>query len=157
MTQQLDVAISHLETMVERVTNSDKAIPDQDGDYFIETEHGGFFARVDGGETPILRVFTIISKDIDCSADLLTELNEFNRRLTFSRVIWVGDQVLMETNAIALETSTNEFNTMCLEVARASDFLGPRILEEFGGVAFFSQTREPDQAPPAPPDWPGYI
>jgi hypothetical protein len=41
MTQQLDVAISHLETMVERVTNSDKAIPDQDGDYFIETEHGG--------------------------------------------------------------------------------------------------------------------
>jgi len=50
MTQQLDVAISHLETMVERVTNSDKAIPDQDGDYFIETEYGGFFARVDGAK-----------------------------------------------------------------------------------------------------------
>jgi hypothetical protein len=158
MSQARDIATSHLETMIERVTNMAKANPDDDGDYFLKTNHGGFFARIDGTETPILRIFTIISKDIDHSPDLLTELNAINCRLTFPRVFWVGGQVLMESNALALDTTTDEFNAMCSEVANASDAFGPKIVSEFGGTAFFEQSKEVGQGEdPAPPSTPGYI
>ena len=157
MSQQLDIARSHLETMVERITRSDKVMPDHDGDYFVKTRHGGFYARVDGVEIPILRVFAVISKDINCSADLLEELNAINCRLTFPRVMWVQKQVLMETNAIALETTTNEFHIMCSEVGSASEAFGPQILHKFGGTASFAETREEDQIEPPLPRGPGFI
>ena len=158
MSQARDIATSHLETMIERLTNTDKAIPDNDGDYFLSTHHGGFFARIDGSEIPILRIFTIISKDIDRSLDLLTELNSINCRLTFPRVFWTQGQVLMESNALALDTTTVEFNAMCSEVADASDAFGPKIVSEFGGTAFFEQSKEVDQdEDPTPPHTPGYI
>lgn len=157
MSQQLDVARSHLETIVERVTRSDKVMPDHDGDYFVKTRHGGCYARVDGVEMPILRVFTVISRDISCSADLLEELNAINCRLTFPRVMWVQKQVLMETNAIALETTTNEFHIMCSEVGSASEAFGPQILHRFGGTASFAETREEDQIEPPLPRGPGFI
>ena len=158
MTQERDIAISHLETMIERLTGTDKAIPDNDGDYFLNTPHGGFFARIDGTEIPILRIFTIISKGIKCSPDLLTELNSINCDLTFPRVFWVQDQVLMESNAIALKTTIVEFNALCSEVAHASDFCGPRIVSEFGGTAFFEQSKEVAQDEgPTPPHTPGYV
>ena len=157
MSQQLDIARSHLETMVERVTGLDKAMPDHDGDYFVKTHQGGFYARVDGDEMPILRVFTVISKDISCSADLLEELNAINCRLTFPRAIWVQQQVLMETNATALETTTHQFNLLCAEVASASEEFGPQILHKFGGTPSFAETREEDQGEPTLPRGPGFI
>lgn len=158
MSQACDIATSHLETMIERLTKMDKAIPDNDGDYFLNTPHGGFFARIDGTEIPILRIFTIISKGIKCSPDLLTELNSINCRLIFPRVFWVQDQVLMESNALALKTSDQEFDALCSEVAHASDFCGPGIVSEFGGTAFFEQSKEVAQDEgPTPPHTPGYI
>jgi len=143
--------------MVERITRSDKVMPDHDGDYFVKTRHGGFYARVDGAEIPILRVFAVISKDIKCSADLLEELNAINCRLTFPRIMWVQKQVLMETNAIALETTTNEFHIMCSEVGSASEAFAPQILHRFGGTAFFAKTREEDQVESPLPRGPGFI
>ena len=157
MSQQLDIARSHLETMVERVTGLDKAMPDHDGDYFVKTHQGGFYARVDGDEMPILRVFTVISKDISCSADLLDELNTINCRLTFLRITWFGRQVMMGTSSVALGTTTDQFHMMCSEVASASETFGPQILHRFGGTPFFTETREEDQVEPTPPHCPGYI
>jgi hypothetical protein len=64
----------------------------------------------------------------------------------------------MESNALALDTTTDEFNAMCSEVANASDAFGPKIVSEFGGTAFFEQSKEVGQGEdPAPPPTPGYI
>ena len=43
-----DIARSHLETLIERISGVEKATPDEQGNYFIKTESAGFFARVDG-------------------------------------------------------------------------------------------------------------
>ena len=158
MSQACDIATSHLETMIERLTKMDKAFPDNDGDYFLSTHDGGFFARIDGAEIPILRIFTIVSKGIDRSPDLLTELNSINCRLVLPRVFWVRDQVLMESNALALSTTIVDFNSMCSEIAEASDKFGPKLVREFGGTAFFEQSERIDQDEgPTPPHTPGYI
>jgi len=71
MSLPLDIARSHLETLIERLTRSDKAVPDKQGDYLVVTEHAQFFARVDGPEQQVLMEADLLamSSDIGDFAD----------------------------------------------------------------------------------------
>jgi hypothetical protein len=44
------IARSHFESLIEELTGVDNAVPDRDGDYLINTQSSGFFARVEGNE-----------------------------------------------------------------------------------------------------------
>jgi hypothetical protein len=151
-----DIARSHLETLIERITGIEKAAPAESGDYFIKTENAGFFARVDGDDVPVIRVFSVVAKDVEKTPELLESLNEINGSLTFVRTMWMGKQVLVEGEALALSTDVSEFSQICQTVAMASDHFGPKIVAAHGGKPFFEQTKEPEYEAPRP-DQPGYL
>jgi hypothetical protein len=151
-----DIARSHLETLIERVANIEKAAPDADGDYFVKTENAGFYARVDGEDVPVIRVFSVVAKEIAKSPELLEQLNEINSSLSFVRTMWLAEQVLFGGESLALSTDVNDFSQLCRTVAMASDHFGPRIVQQHGGKPFFEQTKEPEYVRPQA-DQPGYL
>ncbi|MEY4371706.1 MAG: hypothetical protein RL219_475 [Actinomycetota bacterium] len=150
MTLQLDIARSHLETMIERLTNIPKATADDDGDYMVPAEHARFFARVDGEDQPVIRVFSVIASNVTKTPDLLDAINSINSHLAFLRTMWINGQVLMEADLIAFSADTASFADSCRRVAIASDHFGPELIAKFGGEPQFERSKEPGYAPEKP-------
>lgn len=151
-----DIARSHLETLVEGLTGTEKAVADQQGDYFIRTESAGFFARIDGDEPPVIRVYAVVAAEVEKSPDLLESLNDINTSLSFVRTMWVNGQVLFEGESLALSTETTDFTQICRTVAMAADRFGPELISRFGGRPFFQATKEPGYSAEEP-EQPGYL
>ena len=151
------VARSWLETLIEFMTGLERAVPDEDGDYFLQNQQGAFHARIDGSEPPILCLFAVVVADLERSPELLAELNDINTRLIFPKVFWWGNQVRMETKAIAMDTTHNEFGMMCHDVANAADHFGQQILSSFGGTPVFQRTHEESPEEASHSHRPGYI
>lgn len=139
---QTDIATSHLETLIERLTGVPKAVPDAEGDYPVSLLGTTFWSRIDGDETPICRVFAIISNGVDKTNELLDALNAINTRLTFLRVIWVRNQILLEANHLALAMDEIEFNTVCNDIAMAANAFGDQLVADFGGTSGFKVPRD---------------
>jgi hypothetical protein len=151
-----DIARSHLETLIERISGVEKATPDEQGNYFIKTESAGFFARVDGDEVPVIRVFSVVARDVEKTPELLESLNDINGALSFVRTSWAGKQVLIGGESLAMSTDANEFSQVCRTVAMASDHFGPQLVQAHGGKPFFEETKDADYTA-ADPDHPGYL
>jgi hypothetical protein len=151
-----DIARSHLETLIERISGQEKAVPDQQGQYFVQTEGAGFFARVDGDDVPVIRVFSVVAKEIEKSPELLESLNQINGALSFVRTMWAGGQVMIGGESIALSTDLAEFTQICRTVAMASDHFGPQIVQQHGGKPFFEESKDPGYEP-LEPKHPGYL
>ena len=156
MSLQLDIARSHLETLVERISGVERAVPDAEGDYLVRTEHARFFARVDGDQQPVIRVYSVIAKDVTKTPELLDALNNINMHLSFLRTVWINGQVLMEADLFAMAADTAGFAEACRRVASASDHFGPGLIEHFGGVAQFEAGKDADYSP-KPPNYFGYL
>lgn len=151
-----DIARSHLETLIERISGQEKAVPDEQGMYFVKTGGAGFFARVDGDEVPLIRVFSVVAKEVEKSPELLESLNEINGALSFVRTMWSGGQVMIGGESIALSTDLTEFTQICRTVAMASDHFGPQIVQQHGGKPFFEETKDAGYEP-LEPQHPGYL
>ena len=142
MSLQTDIAKSHLETLIENLTGVVKAAPDIEGDYAVRLNGATFWARIDGNDQPICRVYAIISDQVVKSAELLDALNSINSRLIFLRALWVNGQILMEGNFLALTMDVEDFETLCLNIATATDTFGGRLVEEFGGEPRFKESQD---------------
>lgn len=156
MSLENSIARSHLETLIEQLTGVPKAKPDADGDYFIPVQQSGFFARVDGNEKPVFRLFSVVAADVAASNELFAELNEINTRLTFLRAMYVQQQVLIEGELLAMTSTPQDFREVCVRVAQASDHFGPSLLERFGGRPRFEESKTPGYRAPEPLI-PGYL
>jgi hypothetical protein len=156
MSLQLDIARSHLETLIERVTGMPKAVADDQGDYLIKTDYASFLARVDGTDKPIIRMYSVIVKDVPKSSELLDAINDINTQLAFLRAMWVDEYVLIETETLAMTTAPDDFLEMSMRILQASDFFGPAISKQFGGTPSFQNSRT-DQTPTHEPERPGYL
>ena len=142
MSLQTDIAKSHLETLIENLTGVVKAAPDIEGDYAVRLNGATFWARIDGNDQPICRVYAIISDQVVKSAELLDALNSINSRLIFLRALWVNGQILMEGNCLALTMDVEDFNLLCQNIATAVDTFGDHLVSEFGGVAQFRESKD---------------
>ena len=142
MSLQTDIAMSHLETLIENLTGVTKAAPDSEGDYSLHIKGATFWARIDGDDQPICRVFAIISDQVAKVPELLDVLNTINSRLVFLRALWVNGQILMEGNCLALTMDVEDFNLLCQNIAMAVDTFGDRLVSEFGGVAQFRESKD---------------
>lgn len=151
-----DIARSHLETLIERITGIPKATPDEDGDYLIPTVQAGFFARVDGTDKPVFRVYSVVSDGVEKTPELLDMLNDINSRLAFLRVMWVREQVMMESEMLALTADIEDFLQVCQRIASASDQFGPELIRRFGGRSLFEASKVEGYVPPRP-EHPGYL
>lgn len=156
MSLQMDIARSHLETLIERLTGITKAIHDEDGDYPFSLAHARFFARVDGDAQPVFRIFVIPVRNVDKSPELLDALNSINTHLVGLRIMWIDRQVLLEADLRAMSADIAAFGEACQLVAATADHFGPALVENFGGEPFFEVSKETGYEPPHP-NYVGYL
>ncbi len=141
---QNEIAASHLETLIERLTGVHKATPDAEGDYSVHLRGATFMSRVDGDDTPVCRVYAIISDGVEKTTELLEALNAINTRLTYLRIIWVRNQILLEGNHLALTMDETEFTAICNDIANAANAFGDALVTDFGGTARFKESQDSD-------------
>jgi hypothetical protein len=139
---QTEIAASHLETLIERLTGVHKAVPDAEGDYSVHLRGATFMTRIDGDDQPICRIYAVISDGVEKTSELLEALNAINTRLTFLRIIWVRNQILMEGNHLALTMDESEFAAKCNDIANAANAFGDALVSDFGGTARFKASQD---------------
>lgn len=147
-----DMVTSHIETLLERITGVDKAIPDHDGDYPLRYRGARYYVRVAGNDTrPIVRVFSTVVSDIEPDPDLYEAINDINTRLGFCRCFWVNGQVLIETEHLGMTIRIEDLSELADNVASASSYFGPRLADRFGGKLDFEDSKgEEYHEPPLP-------
>jgi hypothetical protein len=156
MALQHDIARSHLETLIEQLTGIPKAEPDPEGDYALHIAGSGFFARVDGEQPALFRLYSVVAEQLEPSAELFESLNGINLRLSFLRAMYVNGQVMIEGDLLAMTSTRDDFREVCLRIAQASDHFAPQLIDRFGGTPVFEDSKSAGYSTPAPPI-PGYL
>src|SRR5207249_4796666 len=64
--------------------------------------------RLIDADPPVVRVFSSLLRGVECSAELLAELNEINAHLSFARLFWRDGAVLGATELLAATIDPNE-------------------------------------------------
>src|SRR4051794_31306308 len=147
-----DMVTSHVETLIERITGVDKAAADHDGDYPVRYKGALYYVRVAGDDArPIVRVFSTAVTDVEANADLYETVNDINTRIGFCRCFWVSGQVLIEAEHLGMTIRTEDLFELADNVASASDFFGPKLVERFGGKLAFDDSKGDEYVDPPIP------
>ncbi|GGM88741.1 hypothetical protein ACFFX1_13465 [Dactylosporangium sucinum] len=105
------------------------------------------YLRLINNDPPLVRVFSPLLQKIDCSPELLTELNELNGRLNFIRLFWRDRSVIASTELLAATLDPIELTNACDWLADAADYYDVRLHAQFGGELAFAPP--PTSAHPA--------
>ena len=144
-----DQARAYVESLLKRLTNSDKVGTDDDGDYPVQFRNCHYYVRVIGNDTPVVQVFSVAVADVDATPELLTELNTLNTDIRFARAFHVQRQVLIETDVLAEALDPAGFENACNCVASITLDVAPSLAARFGGrLTFADDSTKADQ--PAP-------
>ena len=145
---------AYVESLLEKLTGIDKAVPDADGDYPVRYQDALYFVRLIGEVNPVVQVFATAVTGLPVTPDLLERLNGINSNIRFARVFWVRDQVLVESDLVGQSIDSAEFDSACRAVATITDHFGPLLAKEFGGTTAFDDSKVESAATP-PVEQPG--
>ena len=144
-----DQARAYVESLLQRLTNSDKVGTDDDGDYPVQFRNCHYYVRVIGNDTPVVQVFSVAVADVDATPELLIELNTLNTGIRFARAFHVQRQVLIETDLLAEALDPAGFENACNCIASITLDVAPSLAARFGGrLTFADDSTNVDQ--PAP-------
>jgi len=142
---------SYVETLIERMTGAQTAVPDGDGDYPIWFRSALYYVRVLPGVEPVVQFFAIALADVELTPELALDLNQINSQLQFCRIFWVRQQVLVEAEHLALSLDEDDFRACCNAVAVATDRWVETLARHHGGQARFEETKGPEYTSPEDP------
>jgi len=146
-----DMVRAYVESLLERLTGSEKVVPDHDGDYPVRFHSALYYVRLIGDVDPTLQVFATAVRDIKATPALYERLNDINVNIRFARAFWIREQVLIEADLVGQTVDHEEFSAACLAVASITDHYGPTLAEEFGGTTAFADEKEVDGKEGTPP------
>lgn len=136
-----DMVRAFVESLLERLTGSEKVVPDADDDYPVRFRGALYYVRLVGDVDPVVQVFSVALSGVPASARLLRELNRLNTEVRFARVFWVRDQVLVETELVGASIDPEGFENACRAVATVTDHIGPMLAQRFGGTTAFADEK----------------
>jgi len=137
-----EMVAAYVETLLEQLTGNEKIVPDQDGDYPVRYRDARYFVRVVGKpDRPIILVFSVAVDGVEASPGLYEELNDINTKLHFSHCFRVRGQILFETEHLGMTIKPDDFQALVLDVAEASDYFAPQLVERFGGRLAFEDSK----------------
>ena len=91
------------------------------------------YIRLIDADPPVVRVFSPLLRGVDRGAELLSELNDLNARLSFLRLFWRDSTVYLAAELLA-EGLTMAVLTHTLDtLADTADFYDERLQPRFGG------------------------
>lgn len=141
-----DMVVSHVETLIERLTGVEKPKTDADGDYPIRYRSALYYVRVVRAWRPVVQVFSVAVDGVQFTDALARELNEINTRVHFCRAFWVRNQVLVEAEHLGPSLTEPDFDECALHVAEATDAFAKGLAERHGGRLAFDEAKTPDYA-----------
>src|SRR5262249_19910113 len=94
--------------------------------------------RLIDADPPVVRVFSSLLRGVECSAELLAELNEINAHLSFARLFWRDGAVLAATELLATTIDPNELANACDVLCDVADYYDVRLHARFGGELSFN-------------------
>jgi hypothetical protein len=133
---RIDAAQAYVESLLERLTDTDKVLADGDGDYPVGFRGSRYYVRVIDSDNAVVQVFAIALTNIESSPELLSTLNELNADLRFARAFHVRGQVLIETDILADALDPAGFSNACNIVGGVNAEVGPKLQSQFGGQLF---------------------
>lgn len=147
---RLDQAHAYVESLLERLTRTDKVLPDHDGDYPIHLGNTTYYVRIVDDTSPVVQVFGVALADVESTPELAQTLNDYNCRIRFARVFHVQRQVLVETDILAESLDPAGFFNACDCVGSLSARYGPLLQQRFGGTLVTNPTAPADGRGPEP-------
>jgi hypothetical protein len=131
--QESEILRDSVEDVIRTVFGPDSLQRDQDGDYQIKVVGIPIWGRLIDGDPARLTVFATLLKDVDGSAELLSELNDLNTNLTFVRVNWDERFVTARVELVAESLDPAELFTAYQRVNDAASNISPMLNAMFGG------------------------
>ena len=74
MASSQQMVSAYLESVIEQLTGVDKAVPDHEGDYAVEVGGARYWARVDGSDPAIVRVYSTVLVGLEPTPELYEAL-----------------------------------------------------------------------------------
>jgi hypothetical protein len=108
------------------------------------------YLRLIANEPPLVRVFSPLLRKLECSPQLLTELNELNSRLNFIRLFWRDNSVIASSELLASTLDPIELSNACDWLADTSDYYDVRLRDRFGGELAFDPSPTSDHPADTP-------
>jgi hypothetical protein len=142
-----DQARAYVESLLERLTSSEKVTADDDGDYPVRFRNCLYYVRLIGNDTPVVQVFSVAVADVEATPELLAELNTLNTDIRFARAFHVRGQVLIETDVLAEALDPAGFENACNCVASITLEMAPSLAARFGGRLTFADDPLPVDVP----------
>ena len=129
---RLDMARTHVESLLENFLGQQKVEPDVDGDYLLRFRSAAYYVRVVDAERPVVQVFSIAPGEVAATPELLDELHVVNADIRFARIFHVRDQVLVETDIMAEALDPAGFESAGRGVASITDYLAAGLNQRYG-------------------------
>ncbi len=106
---------------------------DHDGDYRLVRRGAPVFGRLLEGRPPRFQVFVVLLDEVEASAELFQEMNDYNVGLGFVRVAHMDGQVWAMADLVASSLREDELNTAVERISSAAEMLAPMLQMRFGG------------------------
>ncbi len=110
-------------------------VRDPAGDYVLPFGPVPVYARLVGGDSRRIQVYSVAATGLEASERLLAELNDQNSRIPFARAMLQGDRVVFGTDHRADGLDAEALVEACGRVAELSSQMGPLLAMTFGGRA----------------------
>jgi len=131
----------HVEEVIRDCFDYVAAERDADGDYPLFRHRVPVFGRLDLSGNPVwLQVYTVLLSNIECTPDLLKELNDLNQHMSYAPLYHevtedgVG-QVVSEIDLLAETLDPAELRTAVERIHELAIHIAPTLAAVFGGEA----------------------
>ena len=137
----------YVEKVLSEYLGADHLIADHDGDYPVQHGSALYYVRLVDEKPPVVRIFSWMLHDVECTPDLLEALNEVNKSVSFVRLFWSDGDVVVATELLAETLDPEELAKGCDTVAQVADRYDNRLKERFGGNIQFDEPALADDEP----------
>lgn len=134
----------YIEQKIATYLGIEKVEVDPDGDIPIRAGSAVCYVRLfDGGNGPVLRVFSPVLVDVQKSEALLERLNELNQTSHYVRFFWQTEQVFCSTDLAAENVFPDQIENSVLAVSWHADKFDDELKAQFGGRRMIEDEEAP--------------
>ena len=125
----------HVEEVINEVFGHLSVKRDGDGDYPLRRHGNHIFGRLNEESQPVaFQVFGVLLRDVQSSADLLSEINEINTKAAFVKLFHVDSHLLIEVDLVASSLDAIELENAVSKIAVAMEDYASTLSVVFGGA-----------------------
>ena len=134
---------AYVESLLKEATGVEEVVTDEDGDFPVRVGKVLFYVSIEGGDEPVVQIFSIAVRDVALTNEILARVNEINGQLRFCRMFFDDDgRVVVATECVGLTLDEAEYRTATQAVAGAAEHFAPLIAAEFGGHLTFEDEND---------------